>query len=142
MIRKLAFNIANYIYIREHTTHAKRYGYYYVLQFLLLQGFEIIFTLLLSLLLGCFKEVIVVLLTVIFIRVKFGGIHAKTAKACLVLTTIIINLCGFLSTKFSVLINYPYIWILFSIGIAIFMISIINTRTGNKLFRRIESLIK
>lgn len=141
MIRKIAFCIANYIYKKENTTHAERYGYYYILQLLLLQIFEIIVLLLSSVILGVFKETFIVLWVFIFVRIKMGGIHAKSAKACILMSTLLLCVCGFISKYISLLIPYSYIYIIISTVITILLILILRTDIGIKYFKKLEEQI-
>lgn len=104
MIRKLCFNIANYIYYKENTTHLKRHGYYYVLKLIISQLSEVVLILAIAFILGCFKETFVILITFILCRNRLQGFHAKKLKTCILFSTIILVCIGLISKYISILI--------------------------------------
>mgnify|MGYP000850963521 CR=1 FL=1 len=138
MIRKISYYLANYIYHKEHTTHAERFGYYYIIQLFIFQIYETILLLLLALLFGCLKEVIIIIISFIFLRNKYNTYHAHTQNGCIIFSSILIIGCSLISKYLSLLVNIRYVFIIISCLMSICLILLLKTRRFTLMLNKIE----
>lgn len=92
-----SYILAKKIQIERNESHAHRYKYYYGLQVFFNQVNEIVLLLLLSFILGTFKETLMTLISFILIRSFAGGSHFNSYVKCAYTTIIVFMLTGLIS---------------------------------------------
>lgn len=96
-IKILSYCIARKIQIVLKEHHCKRYMYYYGAEAIIGQIFEILLVILISVILGTFKETTIALISFITIRLFAGGGHLDNYTKCLYGTNIVFIIAGLLS---------------------------------------------
>lgn len=136
MIGKLCYILTKLICKIKKEPHSKRYLYYYYLQIIISQSFEVALILATSFLLNCFKETILIMIVFILLRSKLQGFHCHRQNNCIVFSEIILITISIISKYIT---QY---WYLNSIIITFCFVLFVHTKFGEYLFKQIDKKIK
>ena len=136
MIRKLCYVLAKWLCKINKQPHQKRYLYYYYLQLVILQLFEVALILATSFIFKCIKETILVIIVFIVLRSKLEGFHAHSQNNCIFFSVVILISIAILSKYITIY------WYLNSIIITFCFVLFVHTKFGGHLFKQIDKKIK
>jgi accessory gene regulator B len=110
-----AYELARYIQIYKQQSHRYRYLYFYCLQQIFTTIFEAFILIVLSILLGTFKETVLVSFSFILMRGYAGGMHLNSYSKCAHITWITFIIAGLIAKYMIIFFKFMGVYTIWSL---------------------------